>query len=179
MHIFKLYCGVRQYFIVCRFVSERKRQVVIKQTRFLSPVFLGSEFKLENSYSGANFCENSFLRMAEKIAKSRTRNNFTVYTLKIMSITNTGKTSWTKPIMRDQMNQHHRYQTDILILHFSDHYGMRGHSLAWIEAWLVNRTQQVFLMGQSWARFAFYCTLTITLAPEVRSQTTYDEIHHN
>ena len=56
---------------------------------------------------------------------------------------------------------------------------MRGHSLAWIEAWLVKRTQQVFLMGQSWARFAFYCTLTTTLAPEVRSQTTYDEIHHN
>ena len=76
MHIFKQYCGVRQYFIVYRFVSERKRQVVIEQTRFLSPVFLGSEFKLENSYSGVNFCGNSFLRMAEKIAKSRTRNNF-------------------------------------------------------------------------------------------------------
>ena len=96
-----------------------------------------------------------------------------------MSITNTDKTSWTKPIMRDPMNKHNRYQTDILILHFSDHYGIRGHSLAWIEAWLMNWTQQVFLMGQSWARFAFYCTLTTTLAPEVRSQTTYDEIHHN
>ena len=75
MHIFKQYCGVRQYFIVYRFASERKRQVVIEQTRFLSPVFLGSEFKLENSYSGVNFCGNSFLQMAEKIAKSRTRNN--------------------------------------------------------------------------------------------------------
>ena len=56
---------------------------------------------------------------------------------------------------------------------------MRSHSLAWIEAQLVNRTQQVFLMGQSWARFAFDCTLTTTMASEVRSQTTYDEIHHN
>ena len=34
-----------QYFIVHRFVSERKRQVVIEQTRFLSTVFLYSEFK--------------------------------------------------------------------------------------------------------------------------------------
>ena len=56
MHIFKQYFGVRQYFIVYRFVSERKRQVVIEQTRFLSTVFLCSEFKLENIYSGVNFC---------------------------------------------------------------------------------------------------------------------------
>ena len=41
-----------QYFVV----SERKRQVVIEQTRFLSTVFLCSEFKLENIYSGVNFC---------------------------------------------------------------------------------------------------------------------------
>ena len=31
-------------------------QVVIKQTRFLSTVFLCSEFKLETIYSGVNFC---------------------------------------------------------------------------------------------------------------------------
>ena len=43
-------------FIVYRFVSKRKRQVVIEQTRFLSTVFLCSEFMLENIYSGANFC---------------------------------------------------------------------------------------------------------------------------
>ena len=34
-----------------RFVSERKRQVVIEEARFLSTVFLCSEFKLENIYS--------------------------------------------------------------------------------------------------------------------------------
>ena len=48
IYIFKQYYGVRQYFIVYRFVSERKRQVVIKQTRLLSTVFLCSEIKLEN-----------------------------------------------------------------------------------------------------------------------------------
>ena len=29
---------------------------MIERTRFLTTVFLGSEFKLENSYSGVNFC---------------------------------------------------------------------------------------------------------------------------
>ena len=29
---------------------------MIEQTRFLSTVFLCSEFKLENIYSGVNFC---------------------------------------------------------------------------------------------------------------------------
>ena len=71
MHIFKQYYGVRQYFMVYRFVSERKRQVVIEQTRFLSTVFLCSEFKLENIYAGVNFggkncCGNLFLRIVEK-----------------------------------------------------------------------------------------------------------------
>ena len=54
------YYGVRQYFIVYRFVSERKRQVVIEQTRFLSTVFLCSKFKSENIYSGVNFCGKMF-----------------------------------------------------------------------------------------------------------------------
>ena len=44
--------AINQYFVV----SEWKRQVVIEQTRFLSTVFLCSEFKLENIYSGVNFC---------------------------------------------------------------------------------------------------------------------------
>ena len=55
LHIFKQYYVVRQYFIVYRFVSERKREVIIEQTRFLSTVFLCKEFKLENIYSGVNF----------------------------------------------------------------------------------------------------------------------------
>ena len=54
------YYGVRQYFIVYRFVSERKRQVVIEQIRFLSTVFLCSKFKSENIYSGINFCGKMF-----------------------------------------------------------------------------------------------------------------------
>ena len=32
---------------------------MIEQTRFLSTVFLGSEFKLENIYSGVNFCRKN------------------------------------------------------------------------------------------------------------------------
>ena len=47
MHILKQYYGVRQYFFIYRFVSERKRQAVIEQTRFLGIVFLCSEFRLE------------------------------------------------------------------------------------------------------------------------------------
>ena len=42
------YYGLRQYFIVYRFVSERQRQVVIEQTRFLSAVFLCCKFKSDN-----------------------------------------------------------------------------------------------------------------------------------
>ena len=85
MHIFKQYYGVRQYFMVYRFVSERKRQVVIEQTRLLSTVFLCSEFKLENIYAGVNFggknvagtyfC-GSLKKKNAKIAKIRTRKNF-------------------------------------------------------------------------------------------------------
>ena len=41
------------------FVSERKRQVVVEQTQFLSTLFFCSEFKLENIYSGVNFCGKS------------------------------------------------------------------------------------------------------------------------
>ena len=52
---------------------------IIEQTRFLGTVFLNSEFKLEDIYSGVNFgrknlcvifiCGNLFLRIAGKIAK--------------------------------------------------------------------------------------------------------------
>jgi len=81
IHIFKQCYGVRQYFIVYRFVSERKRQVVIAQTRLLSTVFFCSEFKIENIYSGVNFCGNFYLwelifADGWKIAKIRTRKNF-------------------------------------------------------------------------------------------------------
>ena len=59
---------------------------MIEQTRFLSTVFLCSEFKLENIYSGVNFCGKNvcgnfylrelILRITAKIAKIRTRKNF-------------------------------------------------------------------------------------------------------
>ena len=62
---------------------------MIEQTRFLSTVFLCSEFKLENIYSGVNFCGknvcgNFYLReliftiagKTAKNAKIRTRKNF-------------------------------------------------------------------------------------------------------
>ena len=75
---------INQYFIVHRFVCEWNRQVVIEQTRFLSTVFLCSEFKLADIYSGVNFLgknacanffffwrETKFLRIVEKIAKSQ------------------------------------------------------------------------------------------------------------
>ena len=67
---------------------------MIEQTRFLSTVFLSSEFKLENIYSGVNFCGkmfavificgNLFLRIAgktAKIAKIRSRKNFPQFPL--------------------------------------------------------------------------------------------------
>ena len=62
------------------------RQVVIEQTRFPSTVFLCSEFKLENIYSGVNVCRNFnrrgggggklFLQITGKIAKIRTLKYF-------------------------------------------------------------------------------------------------------
>ena len=81
---------INQYFIVYRFVYEWNRQVVIKQTQFLSTVLLCSEFKLEDIYSevdflGKNVCANFFfwwkLISADrwknhKIAKVRARKNF-------------------------------------------------------------------------------------------------------
>ena len=52
-------CKTRK-FIVYRFVSERKRQVVTEQTRLLSTTFLCKEFKLENIYSEVNFSGKMF-----------------------------------------------------------------------------------------------------------------------
>ena len=71
---------MNQKLIVFRFVSERKRQVVIEQTWFLSIVFLCSEFKLENISRWGIFlrkkmfavifiCGNLFLRIAGKSQK--------------------------------------------------------------------------------------------------------------
>ena len=48
--------------MVHRFVTERRRQLVIEQTRFLRTVFLSSEFKLENICSGVNFLWEKCLR---------------------------------------------------------------------------------------------------------------------
>ena len=50
---------------------------MIEQTRFLSTVFLCSEFKFENIYSGVNFCGknvcgNFYLR--ERISADRWKN---------------------------------------------------------------------------------------------------------
>ena len=74
MHIFQQYYGLHQYFIVYRFLSERKRQVVIQQTRFLSTIFLRSEFKLENIYSGVNLYGNFYLReLTQKLEPAKFR----------------------------------------------------------------------------------------------------------
>ena len=78
---------MNQKLIVFRFVSERKRQVVIEQTRFLSTALCVANlskriFTLEQIFVGKIFpvsfiCENLFLRIAGKIAKIiRTRKNF-------------------------------------------------------------------------------------------------------
>ena len=56
---------------------------MIEQTRFLSTVFLCSEFKLENIYSGVNFCGknvcgNFYLReliFADRWKKRKNRKN--------------------------------------------------------------------------------------------------------
>ena len=62
---------------------------MIEQIRFLSTVFLCSEFKLANTYSALKFCEkmfavsficgNLFLLIAGKIAKVRTRKKVVPY----------------------------------------------------------------------------------------------------
>ena len=62
--IFKQYHGVRSLcktsdsfaLHVNHFVSKQKRQVGIEQTQLLRTVFLCSEFKLENIYSGVKCC---------------------------------------------------------------------------------------------------------------------------
>jgi len=72
---------------------------VIEQTRFLSSVFLCSEFKLENIYSGVNFlggkmfavilntyCGKLFWGIAGKIAKIRTRKKFMPQGIQVLFI---------------------------------------------------------------------------------------------
>ena len=66
---------IEQYFVVHRFVPERKRQVVIEQTRFLSTVFLCIEFMLENICSGVNFCGNFYLRELIFVDRWKNRKN--------------------------------------------------------------------------------------------------------
>ena len=53
---------INQCFVVYRFVCKRKRQVVIEQTRFLSTVFLCSEFKLENYLLWSKFLQEKCFR---------------------------------------------------------------------------------------------------------------------
>ena len=97
MHIFKQYysmrtlCKTSNSFIVYCFGSEWKRQVVIEQTQFLSTVFLCGKFKLESIYSGVNFRGSLFFiffffffyfcRIAGKIAKIRTHQNFVPHSI--------------------------------------------------------------------------------------------------
>ena len=48
---------------------------MIEQTRFLTTVFLCSEFKLANIYSGVNFCGNFYLSyLRELIFADRWKN---------------------------------------------------------------------------------------------------------
>ena len=65
---------------------------MIEQMRFLSTVFLCSGFKLEDIYSGVNFCRKNvcgnfylreliFLRIAGKVAKIRTREYFVLHSM--------------------------------------------------------------------------------------------------
>ena len=53
---------------------------MIEQTRFLSTVFLGSEFKLENIYSGVNFCGKNvcgnFCLRADRWKNRKNRQNW-------------------------------------------------------------------------------------------------------
>ena len=51
------------------------RQVVIEQTRFLSTVFLGGEFKLENIYSGVN-CYLRELILADRWKNRKNRKKY-------------------------------------------------------------------------------------------------------
>jgi len=87
-HVFKQLYGVlpcvkpvqRVTFLLSH---STQQQVEIEQTRFLSTEFLCTEFKLENIYSGLNFCTKNvwgifffgslFLPIARKIAKIRTQ----------------------------------------------------------------------------------------------------------
>ena len=81
IHIFKQYKGIVLYCIalgtLCKtnkteyfslpfdynnICGERKRQVAIEQTRFLSIAFLCSKFKQENIYSGVNFLREKCLQ---------------------------------------------------------------------------------------------------------------------
>ena len=79
-------CNTSNSLYTVLFLNE-KLQVVIEQARFLSTVFLCSELKLENIFSGVNFCGkkvcgNLLLGIAGKIAKNakiRTRKNFVTH----------------------------------------------------------------------------------------------------
>ena len=55
-------CNINTYFQIINQYFVVFWQVVIEQTRFLSTAFLCSEFKLENIYSGVNFCGKKCLR---------------------------------------------------------------------------------------------------------------------
>ena len=80
------------------YVKPVFQQVVIEQTRFLSTVFLCSELKLYNIYSGVNFCGkmfavificgNLFLRIAEKNRKNQNPQRFRVTRYQVSALLN-------------------------------------------------------------------------------------------
>ena len=64
---------------LCNTSNSLYTVLFLNEVRLLSTVFLCSELKLENIFSGENFCGNLFLGIAGKIAKNakiRTRKNF-------------------------------------------------------------------------------------------------------
>ena len=80
------------------YVKPVFQQVVIEQTRFLSTVFLCSELKLDNIYSGVNFCGkmfavificgNLFLRIAEKNRKNQNPQRFRATRYQVSALLN-------------------------------------------------------------------------------------------
>ena len=67
---------------LCNTSNSLYTVLFLNEARFLSTVFLCSEFKLENIFPGVNVCRNLFFGIAGKNAKNaniRTRKNFVTH----------------------------------------------------------------------------------------------------